>query len=124
MRGIRFYKSFARAIWLAARHDIQRSGPRVILFHAWGFLTSLFAWVFHEEASAKAVQLRLNACEQCEIYCPELQTCGDARVDDDKPLGCFCFMPVKARIPASRCWLNESEGLEPGTMGWPKEAYE
>jgi hypothetical protein len=123
MRRVRFYSGFARALWLAARYDVRRSGWRVAGFHAWGFLKAIWGWIRAKKPSKEMVQRRLNACESCEIYCPELRTCGDVRLDDDKPLGCFCYMPVKARIKDSECWLK-GEGIEPGAMGWPKEAYE
>src|ERR1041385_4231933 len=54
---------------------------------------------------------RLAVCEQCPIYCPELQSCGTI----ESKLGCKCYVPILTWFKGS-CWaitdFPESE------LGW------
>ena len=74
---------------------------------------------------------RLEYCRRCQIFYPPLQTCGTPltrrnRLFTGRPMGCMCFMPVKAKTECN-CWLAE-EGLSLMTTeeflafkgGWPK----
>lgn len=70
---------------------------------------------------------RLKICRQCDFYVPEYKTCGspDSEADwfnpvtqQNEPVGCFCFMPYKARIPGATCWASD---VSAGTMGWEAE---
>lgn len=108
---------------LAARYSIRHEGLLAALGHGRGIVVAVFELIFlgkSRRSSIELVQSRLNACESCPIYVPDLQTCGDARVLDDKdPLGCFCYMPVKTKFKNSRCWLNE-QGIT--DKGWQEAA--
>lgn len=113
-------REFITALWLAARRgssspmDTLKDGLHV------GFTVLKTLLNYDRQASREKVEHRLKACLDCPIYCHELKTCGDARTIDDKPLGCFCYIPVKARIESSVCWLREPEQLGPeAEQGWP-----
>jgi len=118
---------FLRALWLAARRDAVQNGWRVLFWHGWNMLRASARWLLKADARADAdlVKSRLkHGCEGCPVFCHELNTCGDARIEaDDEALGCFCYMPVKARIKDSVCWLHEPEQEEAKAIygGWPKE---
>lgn len=113
-------RGFVTALWLAARRG--SSSPLDTLKAGFSVGLTVLKTLLNcdKQASSEVVERRLKACHDCPIYCPELQTCGDARTIDDKPLGCFCYLPVKARIKSSVCWLREPEQLGPETdQGWP-----
>lgn len=69
----------------------------------------------------RITEQRLAACRKCPIYCAERQTCGDPLspewLGEGVPMGCFCYLPTKAKLPAAVCWLDEQnvEGLR-----WPE----
>jgi len=58
------------------------------------------------------------------MFNPELQTCGTARetffspsARQVLPLGCWCYMPIKAALRCN-CWLYD---VSAGQAGWPPE---
>jgi len=53
---------------------------------------------------------RLKACQNCKIYFKPLKTCGTPFrfTKTTSTSGCWCFMPYKAAIPESTCWLDEN----------------
>lgn len=112
-------KPFRRALWLAAiRH---RTHPVHTLKVGWTVFKTIVLTLLDDEkrASEELVKERLSTCHECPIYCHALDTCGDARTIDDEPLGCHCYMPVKARIASSVCWLKAPEQFGPEyPEGW------
>lgn len=114
---------FVRALWLGVLRG-ARVNPIQLVVAGWKVASTLFLTLISRErlASEQTVTRRLNRCLICPVFCRELQTCGDARLPDSaEPMGCFCYMPVKARIQASICWLQEPEQLGPSCdAGWPK----
>lgn len=116
-------RKFIMALWLAARRGAS-DHPLSTIADGWHVLLTLLKTLLNIDRQAPRwkVEQRLQACRDCPIYCPDLETCGDARTLDDKPLGCFCYLPVKARISSSVCWLHEPEQFGPECEGgWPKK---
>lgn len=116
---------FIKALLLAARYDIRHNGWTSAFKGGFGIVKAVAMWVWDQKrASESLYQERIDTCERCPIYCMASKTCGDAReLKDENPLGCFCFMPVKAAIPDSICWLKEVEqklalGAMSETYGW------
>lgn len=58
---------------------------------------------------------RLAVCRLCPLFNATLETCGSP-ASEDPTLGCWCYMPVKARTSCN-CWLVDEE--LPG--GWSAE---
>ncbi len=60
---------------------------------------------------------RMRICEACPIYYAPLQTCGSPFRGEESELGCWCFMPEKAKYEVSRCWgTDEYDDFEYGWM--------
>lgn len=59
---------------------------------------------------------RIACCYACPIYYKPLRTCGTPL--RDAHLGCWCFMPAKAKLRDAECWLRE-EDYET-EYGWPE----
>lgn len=64
---------------------------------------------------------RLAQCQACDMFDPKRQTCGYIGemmwCDDTKrvePVGCWCYMPIAARVVNKDCWLRECGGEK----GW------
>lgn len=58
---------------------------------------------------------RMDACRECPIYHPGLQTCGSPLKNHD--LGCWCHMPTKAWLKEATCWLDD-HAQSPQPFGW------
>ena len=55
----------------------------------------------------------MKKCAQCSIFNHQIKTCGTAgemtQIEDEVVTsGCYCFMPVKAADPESKCWKDEN----------------
>jgi hypothetical protein len=68
-------------------------------------------------------EARNSECEKCPLFYKPLRTCGspllktpESRDHNGKPMGCFCFMPLKSKTECN-CWLYGESG---GVMGWPE----
>lgn len=120
MRNGRIFFGFLRALFWGAIHEVRRHGWREVLPTVGRGVTALWAAVrvcVGKRATAAVVEKRLKACSECPVFCRELQTCGDARdTATEEPMGCYCFMPVKSRVPEAQCWLHD-EGV-PVPVGW------
>lgn len=63
--------------------------------------------------------LRLQTCGKCPLFHVELSTCGSPLKKATRGVGCYCFMPEKAKYESSRCWIDSD--TEPGqhrAFGW------
>ena len=58
---------------------------------------------------------RMRDCRPCPIYDRSLRRC---RPNDGSPLGCGCWMPLKAMFADSECWAWRYPWL--GVRGWRK----
>lgn len=67
--------------------------------------------------SEQHYHLRLATCERCPIFYKPLRTCGTPLKKSLRDLGCWCFLPVKARLRAATCWLNDEIGSG-NEYGW------
>lgn len=55
-------------------------------------------------------QSRISKCENCRIFFKPLKTCGTPFrfTKNTSTSGCWCFIPFKAAIKESTCWLDEN----------------
>lgn len=115
---------FVRALWLGAIRGVHSRSFKAVAQAGWKVLRTVVLTIVSKDsgADARLVARRLNRCLVCPVYCHELRTCGDARLNDrEDPMGCFCYMPVKARIRDAVCWLQEPGQFGPKCdAGWPK----
>lgn len=72
-------------------------------------------------ASPALVAVRMSACARCPIFFRPLRTCGTPIFKKDADLGCFCYMPLKARLSNATCWSRD-KGVK--DYGWPDELIE
>lgn len=125
--GLQLYRHSAmiRAIYYAVAYTATHSGFRAVWDKFLGML-SLWWSSRNSKLSQRVVDARLEACEMCPLYCWELKTCGDARhpqlwhdqtTQSTQPMGCFCWLPAKAKLSEATCWLDD-QSVEP--MRWPE----
>jgi hypothetical protein len=67
---------------------------------------------------------RMRGCQRCELYDRRRRACGKLgetyeRGNVEEPLGCGCFLPLKASSPSAECWLWERTDGEMG-VDWAK----
>ena len=63
---------------------------------------------------------RMKCCRRCPLYDRQRQACGMVgstwnNQGKEEPLGCGCFMPLKAGLPEAECWLWQRTN---GKQGW------
>ena len=56
---------------------------------------------------------RMSVCQQCPIFYRPLQTCGTPLKKEDKSLGCWCYMAIKATSRHATCWLDDDVENDP-----------
>lgn len=111
------------ALWkIKPRRRALSEAVGLLLFLRWSILTT------REKRGQRSVSdsqynARLLACRACELFNPTTETCGTAGETyhnpltlKPEPLGCWCYMPVKAAF-LSNCWAWR-KGLD---IGWPAE---
>lgn len=85
------------------------------------FVTVALTWLTTSKKKREEFySVRRPICEVCPLFNHEDQTCGTigsfARSNDHLiKIGCWCYLPVAARIPSKKCWKSE-HGL---IGGWP-----
>ena len=113
-----------RALYHAVIYTACHSGFQEVWHRFWGMCSTWWA-SRNSKLSQGVVAARLDACRQCPLYCEDLSTCGDARnpqlwhdqtTGSTRPMGCFCFLPVKAKLSEATCWLDDQSV---GDMRWP-----
>ena len=56
-------------------------------------------------------EARLANCHNCYVYNREFQSCGTpGGMKDNRPFGCWCYLPRAAGIPEKGCWLGANGG--------------
>ena len=114
-----------RALYYAIGYTASHSGFREV-WHKFQGMCSMWWGSRNSKLSHLVVAARLEACRQCPIYCADLGTCGDARkpqlwhdqtAGTTQPMGCFCYLPTKARLSEATCWLDDQSV---GNMRWPE----
>jgi len=109
-----------RAIWAALRFEWEHGSMEDLKFRARGMIITWWRSLGQPQ-DPRITEQRLLACRSCPLYCTERQTCGDALnpkwLRKGVPLGCFCYLPTKAKLPAAMCWLDEQNVDE---MRWPE----
>lgn len=96
-----------------------RAGHRLITT---GFY--LLSMPFRARVSEALYRHREEHCHNCPLYNPRLQTCGNPGetyrsviTHRNEPYGCWCYMPLKAKLKVSCWWWLHTQGSE----GWPDE---
>jgi hypothetical protein len=68
---------------------------------------------------------RLRKCFRCPIFDRKRLTCGTpgdvektytGEDGSQRPMGCFCYMPVKVALADAVCWFDQHTGK--GSWGW------
>ncbi len=94
--------------WLTCLKEADRKvGPREYGQMAWLALKGAL------QPNAPRWRRRMRACMRCPIYDPELKRCQPYT---GSPLGCGCFMPLKAL--QGSCWLKDLGSRINGYSGW------
>lgn len=109
---------WARAIISAAWAGADTLPITDFFIAGWKVVRALFTTVKNEVPEDLA-ERRMAVCRECEVYRPDIETCGPAFTTDGEVLGCRCFMPAVTRLKNSHCWLRENTNLE--GVGWPDE---
>lgn len=78
----------------------------------------ILAIPFLKRVPKELYRKRMAVCRECPIFYRPLQTCGSPLVD--KWTGCFCFMPLKARL-TENCFAYDSSEGNNAVFGWPAE---
>jgi hypothetical protein len=52
------------------------------------------------------LEARLACCKGCPLWYSPLQTCGSPFKKGAEDLGCWCFMPQKAKYDDAVCWMD------------------
>ena len=109
-----------RALWAALVFEWRYGSWSDLWFRAHGMFLTWWRSLGKTQ-DPRITEQRLAACRKCPIYCADRQTCGDALtpewLGEGVPMGCFCYLPAKAKLPAAVCWLDEQnvEGIR-----WPE----
>lgn len=64
-------------------------------------------------------ELRYHICERCPLFYAPLRTCGSPLKRDLRRLGCWCYLPEKAKLLSAKCWIDDELG-ELDDLGWKK----
>lgn len=124
-----------KALWSLLRFNLRWSGALLAAavfsigtYHGWIRIGKAFAlWLgFCRHPKDALVEprtytFRLATCSVCPIFYKPLQTCGTPLRKTLRPLGCWCFMPAKARLAAAQCWIDEN-APDAAQYGW-NQAY-
>ncbi|MHC1766186.1 MAG: hypothetical protein AB9869_18110 [Verrucomicrobiia bacterium] len=111
---------FARVLVTSAI-NFYRITRRLEWRMAVGVIKALFCRVPVDTRPGRFWWRRMRACQRCPIYDRERRTCGRlgqgivSYHGDPIPLGCGCFMPLKAALPNAKCWLHEMTNGAKGT---------
>ena len=108
-------RQFLMALLRAARRKCRV--PQACLVSARNVLRALLRPKHARRVTQRAYYRRLKHCYRCPVFVRGALTCGPVSVNG-QDLGCFCYMPVKARDPQARCWLHEQGVMD---RGWPKD---
>jgi len=109
-----------RALWAALVFEWRYGSWSDLWFRAHGMFLTWWRSLGKTQ-DPRITEQRLAACRKCPIYCASRQTCGDPSspewLGEGIPMGCFCHLPTKAKLPAAVCWLDEQnvEGIR-----WPE----
>jgi hypothetical protein len=102
---IRQYQ-FLKAVLIAARYGIERFTLPEILSACLSVLKQIFS-----NKTADASKLiwfsRVKKCLKCPVFDSRRLTCGSP-FSTHPELGCYCFMPIKAKMNSATCWLDEN----------------
>lgn len=90
--------------------------------HGWqrmGRALGLMVGLFHPKqyVPKKVSDARLRICERCPIYFRPMGTCGSPLSWSRRGTGCWCYMPIKAKLPDAECWLD-AEDVKGFDYGW------
>lgn len=66
---------------------------------------------FPSKKTSPVRDARLVRCHNCHVYDSGFKTCGTpGRMKDNRPFGCWCYLPMAAGIPDKECWLGANGG--------------
>lgn len=119
---ILFVRALRRATWWAC----VESGIGVCFSRGWGMVKALWPWP-RSKYDPDMARRRMEVCENCDFYVARYKTCGSPNSGQtwhnpmsgkNELVGCFCFMPYKAKIPNAKCWASEQSD---DMIGWGAE---
>lgn len=116
MRRLKHQLQFLRSAATAARHLASFYG----IYQALRISVNVVSELLKSRHAAWFWSRRMRTCYRCRMFNRRLRTCGTpGEVYSDpsggvETLGCWCLMPLKARLPDATCWARE-RGLG---FGW------
>lgn len=110
MKYLRFIAAVAVGLMAAL---VVPDAPVTLL----GIWLMLIALARRERVTLEREEQRLAFCRDCPVFYPRLKTCGSPLRWRDRDVGCWCYMPMKAKLPRATCWLRE-QGVD---RGWPDD---
>lgn len=106
-------RRFFVAVFLAAMFGMKRFTWREIF----ASLKMLFVALTSKKgkASDELFNERMETCRNCALHFAPLDTCGSP-LSDHPELGCFCYLPAKARQAGAKCWIRENTTIDGGWL--------
>lgn len=123
MKKLKRIRQFAFALAMAIWHGCARGSFAECRERSGGFFTALWSGRNLPEVSRLEWFTRMHKCLRCPVFDRKRFTCGTPGdenkcfLDQDgqlQPMGCYCFMPVKAKLAGATCWLADFQQRE----GW------
>jgi hypothetical protein len=109
MKRLRLLFGFLCAVLRAAPHAKRIPNPLQIVK-----AIGVVFWI-GRTVNPAVEQARMDCCRRCPNFSHYSETCGVPPSD----YGCWCYMPLKAKLPEARCWLSEVNPDHPPSLGWP-----
>jgi len=91
--------------------------------HGWSRIGRAFALFFFSlsaadsHVNAKKYRHRMEVCRRCPLFYKPLEACGTPLKKQLRGLGCYCYMPEKAKLEDAVCWID-SDAPDAGQYGW------
>lgn len=78
----------------------------------WRSASALFALRGSTVVHPKVWRSRMRSCMRCPVYDSRLKRCHNPAQTYllngvERPLGCGCWIPVKAKLSDAECWMAE-----------------
>lgn len=106
-------RRFVAAIFLSALFGMGRFSAREILASLKMLMTALLSK--KGKASAEIYEERMMICRDCPVYFKPTDSCGSP-LANNTDVGCWCYLPAKARQSEAKCWIRQNTDLDGGWL--------